>query len=119
MPSFSTPPVITITINGKTDTFNNYYRASGHIHQFIHAEEQAYKDARVKEIEERGVKYVYEAKFMLEHKYHLWVATSKEGKFNVRRDGVPYFLGKEKQFALSGRELIAFYHRYIKIVLLE
>lgn len=118
-PIIKTPPVITVTVNGKTETFNNYYRASGFIHEFIRDEERVWNNARAKEIETNGVNYVYEAKFLLEHKYGLWVATSKEGKYNIRKDGSPYYLGEKRMFALNGKDLIAFYERYRKISLLE
>lgn len=118
MPSFKpTPPVsIQVVCNGETKHFTTYWQAHCYFGRLANEQYATERKDRAEMVFRQGVKYIYEAKMVLETKFDFWVAKSKDHKYNIRVDGEPFVFGKKKMFGLTGRELLDFYNRYVKVV---
>ena len=120
MPIKSQPkPSITITCDGETKIFDNYYRAYHYFYEKASAVDKQQRIDRADEVFKSEPKFVYQVKFVLEEKFGFWVATTKEHKYNIRKDSRPFSFGSKVMFHLTGKELIEFYNRYVKICILE
>jgi hypothetical protein len=118
MPEEKEKPAITITIDGKIEEFDNLYRACYFINSIRwELEKQRQKDQADDIYNNVGdnVKFITQIKTVLEHKFGIWVAKSKHGTFNLRKDGRPVMLANKKMFGLTREELIKFYHKYVKL----
>jgi hypothetical protein len=115
-------PNITITIDGKTEEFDNLYRACYFINSIRWNLEKQNQKQKAEDIYNNvgdDVKFITQVKTVLENKFGIWVAKSKHGTFNLRKDGRPVMFSNKKMFGLTKEELIKFYHRYCKVVILE
>ena len=110
---------ISITIDGYQKSFNTYYQAYHYISEKVYEIDKIQRKERAEGVYKNDVNYVYEAKFVLEEKFGFWVAKSKDHKYNIRRDGKAFKFGSRTMFGLTGKELIEFYQRYVKVVALE
>jgi hypothetical protein len=111
-------PSIQVVCNGETKQFQSYWQAEHYFYILRSEQETVQRQARAEEVYKEGVRYIYQAKFVLEVKFDFWVAKSKDHKYNIRKDGKAFMFGKQKMFGLDGRELLEFYNRYVKVIAL-
>jgi hypothetical protein len=117
-------PIIIIECENEIRTFDISWQA---VH-FI--EDKGHEITKAKKITAANNLYkeyihpsIWQVRFILSHKFGLWVAKSKANKYNVRfKDHYncwePFVFAKKEQFGLTGEELKRFYQRYIKTIAL-
>src|ERR1700733_4430080 len=120
MPKTSRPkPSITITCDDETKTFDSYHRAYYYFYQKASVIDKLERQEFADELYNGNPQYVYQVRIVLEEKFGFWVAQSKNSKYNVRREGKPFKFGTRVMFGLTGKELVEFYNRHIKVCVLE
>ena|SRR5271165_4911630 len=119
MPPAKPKPSITITCDNETKTFDSYHRAYFYFYEKISAIDKAQRKSFAEEIYNAHPKYIYQVKIVLEEKFGFWIATTKNHKYNIRRDSKPFLFGSKVMFGLNGKELMEFYNRYVKVCILE
>lgn len=120
MASFNLPkPVsIQVVVDGQPHHFTSYWQAHHFFWKLGYDQDRLLRQEAAERMFNDGVKYVYQAKQVLEDKFGFWVAKSKDNKFNIRKDSKPFIFGKRKMFGLNGKELLDFYERFVKVVAL-
>lgn len=116
-------PLISITINGETKTFGDLRMAESFAFVKVAQQEQENNKIVADTIYKEGANTIWDVRFVFKHKFDIWVAKSKQSKYNVRElknyTWEPLVFNKKKMMGLTGKELIAFYDRYVKVSMLR
>lgn len=112
-------PTIVTTCDGETKDFDSYHRAYYYFYQKASVVDKLEREEFANEIYNSNPTFVYQVKIVLEEKFGFWVATTKDHKYNIRRDNRPFKFGSRVMFGLTGKELIEFYNKYVKVCVLE